>query len=189
MSVDFGSYWDHKDWLQICTIIPLVKGTSDNYWAVEGKCLLFKLKDEIIFMLEGEKLGFVELQFLYQMSASRTMCTWQAIYFIEFVNKGTSTTSIWKFRITLTYINFYCPNNIADWHLHETELVIPHHIRNKWKKLFFNSLTEVKRHCHRIWCSTFIFWLIDYMNTHLSILDDYLLCWFFVFALLLLGLD
>ena len=66
----------------LCTLVPLVKdnlGTSPHQtttgqWA--GGCLLLKLLDSIILMLEGDKLGCDDLQFGYQADTSTSMCSW-----------------------------------------------------------------------------------------------------------------
>ena len=49
--------------LLVCTLLPLVKDnmadstSSDNYRAIAGGCLLLKLIDVVILLLEGDKLG------------------------------------------------------------------------------------------------------------------------------------
>ena len=51
----------------VCTLSPLIKDnfgdlvSSDNYRATAGGCLLLKLLDLVILLLEGEKLSFSEL--------------------------------------------------------------------------------------------------------------------------------
>ena len=53
----------------LCTLLPLVKDnlgdstSSDNYRAIAGGCLLLKLIDLVVLMLEGDKLSFDEMQF------------------------------------------------------------------------------------------------------------------------------
>ena len=53
----------------LCTLLPLVKDnlgdstSSDNYRAIAGGCLLLKLIDLVVLMLEGDKMSFDEMQF------------------------------------------------------------------------------------------------------------------------------
>ena len=53
----------------LCTLLPLVKDKfgditrSTNYRAIAGGCLMLKLLDIVILILEGDKLTFSELQF------------------------------------------------------------------------------------------------------------------------------
>ena len=62
-----------------CILTPLVKDglgditNSDNYRAIAGGCLLLKILDIVILLLEGDKLKFAELQFAYQSKSSTTM--------------------------------------------------------------------------------------------------------------------
>ena len=52
----------------ICTLMPLVKNkfgditSSNNYRAIAHGCLILKLLDLVILILEGEKLSFSEMQ-------------------------------------------------------------------------------------------------------------------------------
>ena len=77
----------------LCTLIPLVKDnlgditSSDNYRAIAGGCLLLKLLDIVILLLEGEKLGCDPLQFGYQAKSSTTMCTWTVTSIIDYYNR------------------------------------------------------------------------------------------------------
>ena len=81
----------------LCTLLPLVKDNlgdvtaSDNYRAIAGGCLLLKLFDLVILILEGDKLGFDELQFAYQAKASTTMCTWLVTAVVDYFNKKGAT--------------------------------------------------------------------------------------------------
>ena len=49
--------------------------------AIASGCLLLKLIDLVVLSLEGEKLGFDEMQFAYQAKSSTTMCTWTVTNF------------------------------------------------------------------------------------------------------------
>ena len=78
----------------VSTIVPLVKDklgditASSNYRAIAGGCLLLKLIDLVILLLEGEKLGFDVMQFAYQAKSSTTMCTWTVTSVIEHFNRN-----------------------------------------------------------------------------------------------------
>ena len=78
----------------LCTLVPLVKDnlgditSSDNYRAIAGGCLLLKLLDTIILLLEGEKLGCDVLQFGYQAKSSTSMCTWTESAVIDYYNRN-----------------------------------------------------------------------------------------------------
>ena len=78
----------------ICTLIPLVKDNlgditaADNYRATAGDCLLLKLIDLVILLLEGNKLGCDALQFGYQAKSSTTMCTWTVTSIIDYYNRN-----------------------------------------------------------------------------------------------------
>ena len=78
----------------LCTLIPIVKDglgditSSDNYRAIAGGCLLLKLLDMIILLLEGDKLKFSELQFAYQAMSSTSVCTWSATAVIDHFNRN-----------------------------------------------------------------------------------------------------
>ena len=73
--------------------MPLVKDnmaditTSDNYMAIGGGSLLLKMLDVVMLLLEGDKLGFDQLQFAYQAKSSKTMCSWTATAVIEHFNR------------------------------------------------------------------------------------------------------
>ena len=80
----------------VCTLSPLIKDnfgdlvSSDNYRAIAGGCLLLKLLDLVILLLEGEKLSFSELQFAYQSNVSTTVCSWAATSVVNYFNtRGT----------------------------------------------------------------------------------------------------
>ena len=68
----------------LCTLLPLVKDglgditISDNYRAIAGGCLLLKIIDLVVLLLEGDKLNFDSLQFAYQPKSSIAMCSWTA---------------------------------------------------------------------------------------------------------------
>ena len=78
----------------LCTLLPLVKDklgditVSENYRAIASGCLLLKLIDLIVLNLEGEKLGFDEMQFAYQAKSSTTMCTWTVTSVVEYFNRN-----------------------------------------------------------------------------------------------------
>ena len=81
----------------LCTLLPLVKDnlgdrtSSENYRAIAGGCLLLKLFDLVILLLEGDKLGFDELQFAYQAKSSTTMCTWLVTAVVDHFNRSGAT--------------------------------------------------------------------------------------------------
>jgi hypothetical protein len=62
--------------------------SADNYRAIAGGCLLLKLIDTIILLLEGEKFGCDVLQFGYQAKSSTTMCTWTVTAVVDHFCKG-----------------------------------------------------------------------------------------------------
>ena len=78
----------------LCTLIPLVKDnlgdatSSSNYRAIAGGCLLLKIIDLVVLILEADKLSFDCLQFAYQEKSSTTMCTWTATAIIDCFNRG-----------------------------------------------------------------------------------------------------
>ena len=80
----------------LCTLIPLIKdglgdiSSSSNYRAIAGGCLLLKLLDIIILILEGDKLQCSELQFAYQSMSSTITCSWTATAVIEYFNRNNS---------------------------------------------------------------------------------------------------
>ena len=86
------SHGSIPNFLLLCTLMPLVKDNfaditaSENYRAIAGGSLLLKLLDVVILLLEGDKLGFDQLQFAYQARASTTMCSWTATAVIEHFN-------------------------------------------------------------------------------------------------------
>ena len=67
--------------LLVCSLYPLIKDNfgdstkSSNYRAIAGGCLLLKLVDLIVIMLESEKLSSDELQFAYEEKSSTIMCS------------------------------------------------------------------------------------------------------------------
>ena len=64
---------------------------SDNYRAIASGCLLLKLIDLVVLQLEGDKLGFDEMQFAYQAKSSTTMCTWTVTSVVEYFNRNGTT--------------------------------------------------------------------------------------------------
>ena len=84
----------------LCTLLPIVKDNladitkSSNYRAIAGCCLVLKIIDSVILILEGDKLNFDSLQFAYQPKASTTMCSWTATAVIDhFIRRGASVYS------------------------------------------------------------------------------------------------
>ena len=73
---------------------PIVKDglgditSSENYRAIAGGCLLLKILDLVILLLEGDKLQFSELQFAYQSSTSTTVCSWCVTAVIDHFNRN-----------------------------------------------------------------------------------------------------
>ena len=58
--------------------------------AITGGCLLLKLVDIVILLIDYDKLSFSDLQFAYQTNVSTTVCSWTASSVIEYFNmKGT----------------------------------------------------------------------------------------------------
>ena len=92
----FLSHGSVPHFLLLCTLMPLVKDNladitaSENYRAIAGGSLLLKLLDIVILLLEGDKLGFDQMQFAYQARASTTMCSWTATAVIEHFNRNGS---------------------------------------------------------------------------------------------------
>ena len=81
----------------MCTLLPLVKDKfgnitcSNNYRAIASGCLLLKLLDIVILLLEGDKLSFSELQFAYQANVSTTVCSWAVTSVVDYFNtRGTT---------------------------------------------------------------------------------------------------
>ena len=81
----------------VCTLLPLVKDnfgdttSSNNYRAIAGGCLILKLLDLVILLLEGEKLSFSEMQFAYQSNVGTTVCSWAVKSVVDHFNsKGTA---------------------------------------------------------------------------------------------------
>ena len=80
--------------LLLCTLIPLVKDSkgditsSKNYRDITGGCLILKLIDLVIILLEGDKLSYDSLHFAYQAISSASMCTWTVNTVIEYFNCG-----------------------------------------------------------------------------------------------------
>ena len=78
----------------VCTLMPLVKDkfgdttASNNYRAIAGGCLILKLLDLVVLILEGEKLSFSEMQFAYQSNVSTTVCSWAVQSVIEHFNRN-----------------------------------------------------------------------------------------------------
>ena len=61
--------------------------SSDNYRAIAGGCLLLKLIDLVVLMLESDKLNFDAMQFAYQPKASTSMCTWTFTAVVDHFNR------------------------------------------------------------------------------------------------------
>ena len=71
---------------------PLVKDKLGDVTTTENhRCLILKLINLIILQLEGEKLGFDEMQFAYQAKVSTTMCTYTVTSVVEYINRDGTT--------------------------------------------------------------------------------------------------
>ena len=87
------SHGNVPNFVLLCTLLPLVKDklgditSSDNYRAIAGGCLLLKLLDIVILLLEGDKLSFSELQFAYQANVSTTVCSWAVTSVVDIFNR------------------------------------------------------------------------------------------------------
>ena len=90
----FLSHGSLPYFILMCTLIPLVKDnlgditSSDNYRAIAGGCLLLKLIDVVVLLLEGDKLGCDPLQYGYQAKSSTTMCSWTVTSIIDYYNRN-----------------------------------------------------------------------------------------------------
>ena len=79
---------------------------SDNYRAIASGCLLLKLIDLVVLRLEGEKLGFDEMQFAYQAKSSTTMYTWTVTNVVEYFETKQQYTELpWTCRRPSTWSN------------------------------------------------------------------------------------
>ena len=65
--------------------------SSENYRAISGGCLLLKLIDLVVIILESEKLSYGSMQFAYQVKFSTTMCTWMVNAVVDQFNRGGNT--------------------------------------------------------------------------------------------------
>ena len=78
----------------LCQIVPLLKdnlgdiSSSSNYRGIAGGCLLLKLIDLVIIILESDKLNYDCMQFAYQQKSSTTMCSWTVKTVVEYFNRG-----------------------------------------------------------------------------------------------------
>ena len=79
--------------LLLCTLVPLIKDnlgdptSSENYRAIAGGCLILKLIDLVILILESDKLSYDCMQFAYQAKSSTTMCSWTVNAVIDYFNR------------------------------------------------------------------------------------------------------
>jgi len=93
----FLSHGYVPDTILMCTLIPLVKDnlgditSSENYRAIAGGCLLLKILDLVMIVLEGDKLNYDVMQFAYQAKSSTTMCSWAVTAVIDHFNRGGAT--------------------------------------------------------------------------------------------------
>ena len=77
----------------LCTLLPLVKDnladttSADKYRAIESGSLLLKLLDQVILLLEGDKLDTDPLQFGFQSMSGTVMCSWTATAVIDYFNR------------------------------------------------------------------------------------------------------
>ena len=60
---------------------------SSNYRVIAGGCLLLKLIDTIIIMIDGNQLKLDNLQFAYQKGSGTMMSTWLATSVISHYNQ------------------------------------------------------------------------------------------------------
>ena len=61
-----------------------------SFLAITGGCLLLKLVDIVILLIDYDELSFSDLQFAYQTNVSTTVCSRAASSVIEYFNmKGT----------------------------------------------------------------------------------------------------
>ena len=80
--------------LLLCTLVPLLKDnlgdttSSENYRAIAGGCLMLKIIDLVIVILEADKLTYDCMQFAYQAKSSTTMCSWTVNSVIDYFNRG-----------------------------------------------------------------------------------------------------
>ena len=78
----------------LCTLLPLVKDAlgditqSDNYRAIAGGCLVLKIIDIVVLIIEGDKLSFDCLQFAYHQHSGTVMCTWTATAVIDYFTRS-----------------------------------------------------------------------------------------------------
>ena len=97
--------------LLVCQIVPLIKNTfedhcsSTNYRAIASGCLLLKIIDQVFIILEGEKMGFDQLQFAYQHNTSTNMCTWAVSNVVEYFNKRGSSVFAASMDMTKAFDN------------------------------------------------------------------------------------
>jgi hypothetical protein len=90
----FLSHGSLPYFILMCTLIPLVKDnlgditSSDNYRAIAGGCLLLKLIDVVILLLEGDTLGCDPIQYGYQAKSRTTMCSWTVTSNIDYYNRN-----------------------------------------------------------------------------------------------------
>ena len=89
-------YFSHgfvPDTLLLCTLYPLLKDNlgditaSSNYRAIAGGCLLLKLIDLVVLVLEGDKLSYDTMQFAYQVKSSTTICSWSVTAVVDHFNR------------------------------------------------------------------------------------------------------
>ena len=78
-----------------------------NYRAIAGGCLLLKVVDLVILLLEGDRLSCDLLQFGYQANASTTMCTWTITFIIDYITEmedlSMSMVVLWTCQKPLTW--------------------------------------------------------------------------------------
>ena len=65
-----------------------------DYRAIAGCCLLWKLINLVILVLEGDRLKFDEMQFAYQARSSTTICSWAVTAVVDhFLRNGAKVFS------------------------------------------------------------------------------------------------
>ena len=89
-------YFSHgfvPETLLLCTLYPLLKDNlrditaSSNYRAIACGCLLLKLIDLVILVLEGDKLSYDSMQYAYQVKSSTTICNWSVTAVVDHFNR------------------------------------------------------------------------------------------------------
>ena len=87
------------DFILVCTSLLLVKDkfkditNSDSYRVIDSCCLLIKLLDILILLLEGDKFFFSELHFANQANVSMKACSCAVVIIVDNLNtRGTDVS-------------------------------------------------------------------------------------------------